>query len=192
MAKKAGKIRAQSTAKQRTPMSDAQRAAASERLAASRLARGHDGSGSVHKDLHGVDEESPLHWKKVKQWIKEIQVELNAKKSMKDSKESKERQEFITLKVYQDNLKKYLASGVYSDARYGRMREGRMLTISRTMAYHADGYPKRTVGFIYPDLGGQAWTKEMDIEQNSDRGITIDTHAGSSKRRKSVPKQKSV
>lgn len=155
----------------RKPMSEDQRAAAGERLAAARAARGHDGSASVHETLRGVDEDSPLHWKKVKVWIKEIQLEVAAKKRFKDSKDRSERAEYIKLSVYLKNLKSYLAGGIYQDHRYGRHGEGTMKTIVTTMAYHSDGYPKRTVGFYYPDIGGLQWTKEMENECQRDRGI---------------------
>ena len=58
--------------RKRKPMSEEQRAAAVERLAKAREARGHDGSSSVHPDLLEMDEDSPIHWKKVRQWVKEV------------------------------------------------------------------------------------------------------------------------
>jgi hypothetical protein len=140
-------------------MSEEQRAAAVERLAKAREARGHDGSASVHPDLLNIPEDSPVHWKKVRQWVKEITQELNAKKALRLSKESKDRLEYQTLEVYLGNLKRYLDTGVWLDHRYGRHREGKTNTIVTTIAYHADGRPKRTVGHFYRDIG--EYTQEM-------------------------------
>lgn len=148
--------------RKRKPMTEEQRAAAAERLRIAREKRGHDGSASVNPNIRDMDEESPIHWKKVREWIKEISDELRAKKTLRDSKDSKDRMEYRTLEVYLANLKRYLDTGIYFDNRYGRHREGRMTTVVTTMAYHDDGEPKRTVGFFYPDIG--EWTKEMHDE----------------------------
>lgn len=143
----------------RKPMSEEQRAAAVERLAKAREARGHDGSKSVHPLLLEVDEDSPIHWKKVKEWIKEVSDELRAKKNLRLSKESKERQEYQTLEVYLANLKRYLESSIWLDSRYGRHREGKVQTLVTTMAYYSNGRPKRTIGWFYTDIG--EYTQEM-------------------------------
>lgn len=155
-------------------MSEEQRAAATERLAKAREARGHDGSKSVHPDLLEVDEDSSIHWKKIREWIKEISTELTSKKSLRTSKESKERQEYQILEVYLGNLKRYLESGVYSDSRYGRQREGKMKTIVHAIAYYPNGRPKRTLGWYYHDCG--EYTQEM--KDNDDRIYGTDTGTG--------------
>lgn len=151
--------------RKRKPMSEEQRAAAIERLAKAREARGHDGSKSVHPLLLEMDEDSPIHWKKVREWIKEVSEELRAKKNLRLSKESKERQEYQTLEVYLANMKRYLETSVWLDHRYGRHREGKVQTLVTTMAYYPDGRPKRTVGYFYPDVG--EYTQEM--KDNDDR-----------------------
>lgn len=146
-------------------MSDAQRAAASERLAKAREARGHDGSKSVHPLLLDMDDDSPIHWRKVREWVKEIGVELRSKKAQRLSKDSKERQEYQTLEVYLGNLKRYLDSSIWLDARYGRHREGKMGTVVHTIGYFPSGRPKRVVGWFYKDVG--EYTEEM--RENDDR-----------------------
>jgi hypothetical protein len=158
--------------RKRKPMTEEQRAAAVERLRIAREKRGHDGSASVHESLLTMSEDSPIHWKKVRGWIKEINEELRAKKSFRISKESKERLEYQTLEVYVANLKRYLDSGIYLDNRYGRHREGKMTVVVTTMSYHDDGLAKRTLGWFYPDVG--EWTEEMHSEycriRNSEHG----------------------
>lgn len=151
--------------RKRKPMSDAQRAAASERLAKAREARGHDGSKSVHPLLLDMDDDSPIHWRKVREWVKEIGVELRSKKAQRLSKDSKERQEYQTLEVYLGNLKRYLDSSIWLDARYGRHREGKMGTVVHTIGYFPSGRPKRVVGWFYKDIG--EYTEEM--RENDDR-----------------------
>lgn len=151
--------------RKRKPMSEEQRAAASERLAKAREARGHDGSKSVNPILLEMDEDSPIHWKKVRVWVKEIGDELRSKKAQRLSKDVKERAEYHTLENYLSNLKRYLDSSIWLDSRYGRHREGKMNTVVKTMAYYPSGRPKRTVGWFYNDVG--EYTEEMKV--NDDR-----------------------
>ena len=148
--------------KKKRTMTDAQKKAASERLAKAREARGHDGSKSVHPsllDLELYPEDSPIHWKKVRVWVKEITGELSAKKALRDSKVSSERQQYQTLQVYLGNLKRYLTSGEWHDHRYGRHMEGKMRTVVHAIGYYPSGRPKRTIGHFYKDVG--EYTEEM-------------------------------
>lgn len=153
-------------------MTEEQRKAASERLAKAREARGHDGSASVHPNLLDMPEDSPIHWKKVREWIKEVTQELNSKKALRLSKEPKERQEYQILDVYLANMKRYLESSIWLDHRYGRHREGKVKVLVTTMAYYPDGRPKRSVGHFYQDVG--EYTQEMkdydDRVYGPDRG----------------------
>lgn len=149
----------------RKPMTEEQRVAASERLAAAREARGHDGSKSVHPLLLEMDDDSPIHWKKVRVWVKEITTELNSKKAQRLSKDVKERLEYQTLSTYLANLKRYLDSSIWLDARYGRHQEGKMGTVVHAIAYYPSGRPKRVVGWFYKDIG--EYTLEM--KENDDR-----------------------
>lgn len=149
----------------RKPMTEEQRKAAGERLRIAREKRGHDGSASVHYAIRDLEDDHPLHWKKVKDWIKDIAVEIKSKKNLRDSKDAKQRSEYNILVTYLSNLKRYLDSGVYHDVRYGRHREGKMNRIVYTMAYNPDGSVKRTVGHVYSDIG--EYTQEM--KKNDDR-----------------------
>lgn len=150
-------------------MTDKQRKAAIERLAAARAAKGHDGSATVHPDLHDADPDSPLHWRKVRTWIKDLSIELKSKKVWRDSKDAKQRLSYLDLETYIGNLKKYLSTGVYHDRRYGRTQEGKIINVVHTLAYHPDGFVKRTIGYYYKDLEA-VWTREMDEEYNKLRG----------------------
>jgi len=147
----------------RKPMSPEQKAAAVERLAKAREARGADGSKSVHKDIRDLPEDHFLHWKKVKQWLKSNQDELKAMRSYKTSKVSKERAEYQDLETYVSNMKKYLVNGIWMDFRYGEKRESRIQKVCVAMAYHDDGTPKRQYNTWYPDIA-QVWTPELEEE----------------------------
>jgi len=152
----------------RKPMSPEQKAAAIERLAKAREARGADGSKSVHHSIRDLDEDHFLHWKKVKVWLKSNQDELKGMKSYKTSKVAKERAEYISLEVYISNMKKYISGGIWSDFRYGEQREGRIQQVCVAMAYHADGTPKRSYNTWYPDIA-QVWTRELELEFEKDK-----------------------
>ena len=151
----------------RKPMSEEQKAAATERLAKAREARGADGSKSVHKDIRDLPEDHFIHWKKVKAWLKSNQEQLKGMRAWKNSKVAKERAEYIDLEVYISNMKKYLSGGVWMDFRYGEQREGRVQKVCVAMAYHDDGTPKRQYGTWYPDIV-QVWTRELEEEFKRD------------------------
>lgn len=153
--------------RKRKPMTEEQKKAAAERLAKARAARGHDGSKSIHHSIRDLPEDDFLHWKKVKEWIKECSSELAGIKSYKHSKVQKERMEYADLSVYIDNMKRYLNHGHWSDFRYGAQREGRVQRRCIAMAYYDDGRPKRTNGVWYPDIG-MTWTQELAEEWGND------------------------
>ena len=147
--------------RQRKPMTEEQKKAAAERLALAREKRGHDGSKSVHNSIRDLPEDHFLHWKEVKKWIKECSSELQGIRSYKNSKSSKERQEYHDLDIYIKNMKSYISHGHWSDFRYGADRQGRMQRISIAMAYDNDGRPKRQYGVWYPDINA-TYTKEIE------------------------------
>jgi|TARA_B110000908_G_scaffold19741_1_gene22265 hypothetical protein len=151
----------------RKPMSEEQKAAAVERLRLAREKRGADGSKSVHHSIRDLPEDHFIHWKKVKEWIKECTQELGGKSSYRDSKVAKERMEYVDLKVYIANMKKYLTTGFWGDFRHGANREGRVGTVCVAMAYYNDGRPKRSYGTWYPDIS-TTWTKELEEEWGRD------------------------
>lgn len=144
-------------------MTDAQKEAAVERLRIAREKRGITGAASIHESIRNLPEDSKIHWKKVKQWIKSCEEELRGMREHKKSKDWNLRQEYISLEIYIKNLKTYLSSGVYLDYRFGEKREGRMQEVCLQLAYYPDGQPKRSIGVMYPDIG-QIWTREMENE----------------------------
>ena len=112
--------------KKRKPMTEEQRAAAAERLAKARLAKGITGTKNVHPDVLALPEDHPLSYAKVKQWLKYNQDLLKSIKYQKDSKDSAQRMEYQVTDNYVKNLKVYIRDNVWLDHRYGEKMENKM------------------------------------------------------------------
>ena len=112
--------------KKRKPMTEEQRAAAGERLAKARLARGITGTKNVHPDVLALPEDHPLAYAKVKEWLKYNEDLLKSIKSQKTSNDSKQRMEFHITENYVKNLKVYIRDNVWCDHRYGKLMENKM------------------------------------------------------------------
>lgn len=112
--------------KKRKPMTEEQRAAAIERLAKARAARGITGTKNVHPDVLALPEDHPLAYAKVKEWLKYNTDYLKSIKRQKDSKDSKERLEYQVVENYVKNLKVYIRDNVWLDHRYGEKMENKM------------------------------------------------------------------
>ncbi len=145
----------------RKPMTPEQKKAAAERLAKAREARGHTGAKSVHESIRDLPEDHPIHWSKVKQWIKDSEMSLKQMKSFKDSSVASERSAYQDLDVYIKNMKSYLTTGHWADFRFGENRENRVNQSCVAMAYWPDGEPKRTIGVFYPDIM-KVWDEELE------------------------------
>ena len=112
--------------KKRKPMSEEQRAAAVERLAKARAARGVTGTKNVHPDVLSLPEDHPLAYKKVKEWLDYNKEYLKSIKAQKDSKERDERREFQVVENYIKNLRIYIKDNVWCDHKYGKKMENKM------------------------------------------------------------------
>ena len=112
--------------KKRKPMSEEQRAAAVERLAKARAARGITGTKNIHPDVLSLPEDHPLAYAKVKEWLDYNKDRLKSIKTQKDSKDREERLEFQVLQNYVKNLRIYLKDNVWCDHRYGKKMENAM------------------------------------------------------------------
>ena len=112
--------------KKRKPMTEEQRAAAIERLAKARAARGITGTKNIHPDVLALPEDHPLSYKNVKEWLDYNKDRLKSIKSQKDSKDREERMEFQVVQNYVKNLRIYLKDSVWLDHRYGKKMENKM------------------------------------------------------------------
>lgn len=148
-------------------MTAEQKAAATERLAKARANRGPSQNKMIDEHVRNLPEDNPLSLKNVRSWIKENKELLTAIKAFKDSSDSKERAKYTEVETYVANLEAYLRDGTYRDFRYGASMQNKISYKVTVMAYNADGTPKRTVGWLYPDCG--IYTQEMADEDNAQR-----------------------
>ena len=144
--------------KKRT-MTEEQKAAAVERLAKAREAKGPSQNKLIAENVRLLPDDNPLSLKNVREWIKENKELLTAIKTFKVSKDPKERAQYNSVSTYVTNLDAYLRTGIYLDAFYGNQQQNKIQLYVTNMAYYADGTPKRTVGYSYPDIG--LYTQEM-------------------------------
>ena len=112
--------------KKRKPMTEEQRAAAIERLAKARAARGITGTKNVHPDVLALPEDHPLSYAKVKEWLTYNKEVLKSIKGQEKSKDSKERMQFQITQNYVKNLNIYIKDNVWCDHRYGKLMEHKM------------------------------------------------------------------
>ena len=146
------------TRRRRKLMTKEQRAAAAERLAKARAAKGESKNLSLHKDIRNLEEDHPISPVKVKKWLKSNKEALAAAK--KDAKTDKKANARVgQLETYVTNMERYLRTGVWLDLFYGENQEHRVRRKVTTLAYDKDGNVKREVGVIYPDIG--EYTREM-------------------------------
>lgn len=162
--------RTKKTRKKRV-MTEDQKIAASERLAKAREAKKPATMLTVHESLHDIPKTDPFAPARVRGWIRNQSLMLKSMRSMKDSKDPKERAAYIDTEVYLANLQAYLRTGVYLDNRWGAERQHKVTHKCVRMAYYKDGTPKRTVGVWYPDIG-EKYTLEMEQEDNGIRSIS--------------------
>lgn len=146
-------------------MTEEQKQAARERLAKARANRGPSQNKMIAENVRLLPDDNPLSLKNVRAWIKENKDVLQGLKGHKDAKDWKVRDKYNTVATYVANLEAYLRDGVYRDNRWGAHAQNKITYKVTHMAYHADGSPKRTVGWMYPDCG--LYTQEMADE---DRG----------------------
>ena len=146
------------TRKRRKPMTKEQRAAAAERLAKARAAKGESKNLSLHKDIRNLEDDHPISPIKVKKWLKSNKEALAAAK--KDAKTDKKANARIgQLETYVTNMERYLRTGVWLNLFYGENQEHKVRRKVTTLAYDKDGNVKREIGVIYPDIG--EYTREM-------------------------------
>lgn len=149
--------------KPRKPMTKEQRAAASERLAKARAAKGEPKNLSLHKDIRNLSDDHPISPAKVKKWLKVNKEALAVAK--KDARTNKKLLGRVgVLDTYVTNMERYLRTGVWMDLFYGENQEHRVRRRCVAPAYDKNGDIKREVGMIYSDCG--EYTQEMYEEDN--------------------------
>ena len=162
--------------KPRKPMTDEQKAAASERLAKAREARAAKnpdyGKTNIHESLRNLPDDHQLSPKRVKEWIKVQKDYAKSERAAVRQKVKGAEARLASHEGYIRNMQKYLRDGVWVDMFYGEQQQGKIRNRCVALAYYwygpRKGQPKRDVGTFYPDLG-LVWTQEMHEEE---RGLT--------------------
>ena len=174
--------------KPRKPMSDVQKAAASERLAKAREARAEKnpdyGKSGIHESLHNLPDEHYISPKKVKQWIKTQKDLMSSERGAVRQNVKGALARLANHEGYVRNMQRYLRDGDWIDNFFGEHQEGKMGWRCVAMAYYDDGTPKRNVGTYYPDMGC-IYTQEM---YNEERGVSNDGPRERKRSRKRNPR----
>lgn len=159
--------------KPRKPMTEEQRAAASERLAKAREVRAEKnpdyGMAGIHKSLQNLPDDHQLHPKKVKVWIKTQKSLAASERAAVRQKVKGAEASLASHEGYIRNMQAYLRNGDWVDMFYGEHQQNKISSRCIALAYYwsgpRKGQPKRGVGTFYPDMG-ETYTQEMLEEDN--------------------------
>ena len=122
---------------------------------------------NISKSVLALPDDDTYSFKNVKEWIKENKLQVTALGQQARSKSGapKEKQSASNLmdskKAYIRYCEFYLKTGDWVGMFSGANEEHKVMPRVIAMAYNADGTPKRSVGFWYPDIK-TVWTKEME------------------------------
>ena len=158
--------------KPRKPMSDEQKAAASERLAKARAAKieknPNYGQGNIHESLRHLPAEHQLNPTKVKQWIKVQQEYAKSERFAVRQNVKGAIARLASHEGYIRNMLAYLRHGSWIDMFYGEQQQNiirnRCIAVGHYWYGPKKGQPKRDVGTFYHDIGC-TYTQEMFEEE---------------------------
>ena len=158
--------------KPRKPMTDEQKAMASERLAKAReakLEKNPDyGKSSIHKSLRNLPDEHQLSPSKVKHWITVQKDYASAERAAVKQKVKGADAKLSNHEGYIRNMQRYLRDGDWADMFFGEQQQNRIRNKCVALSYYwygpKKGEPKRDVGTFYPDMGC-TYTQEMLEEE---------------------------
>ena len=141
--------------RKRKPMTEEQKAAAVERLAAARAKRAAKSGPpkNIHPDVLALPDDDTLSVKNVRSWIKTQKDLLSAARQEVRADVKGAVAKALRHEGYIRNLERYIRDRVYLDMFYGENQQNRIKKVCHVMAYHPDGTPKRSYGVWYPDLG---------------------------------------
>ena len=158
--------------KPRKPMTDEQKASASERLAKAREARAAKnpdyGKTNIHESLRNLPDDHQLSPKRVKEWIKVQKDYAKSERAAVRQKIKGAESRLANHESYVRNMQTYLRTGDWVDMFYGKEQQNKIRNRCVAMAYYwygpHKGQPKRDVGTFYPDMGC-VYTQEMLEEE---------------------------
>ena len=120
---------------------------------------------NVHPSVLQKPDDDPLSLKSVKKWIKHNKEKASAYLTNSRRRGATSKQSIIdkirseNVKAYIRFMEYYLKSGDWISIFMGADEEMKTQWKCVTMAYHADGRPKRTKGVYYPDINA-VWVSE--------------------------------
>ena len=154
--------------RKRRQMTDEQKKAAAERLAAARAKkaalRGDTSPKNVHPKVLALPEDDPLSYNTVKQWIKELKDYLPHLKRQAKAGEKGATNKLVHIEKYIRDCEFYIRTGNWISLFHGSQAQNITQWRCVTPAYYHEGKykgeMKRSIGTIYSDVG--LWTKEMN------------------------------
>jgi len=169
--------------KTRKPMTEDQKAAASERLAKAReakLEKNPDyGQTNIHESLRNLPDDHQLSPIKVKKWIKVQQEYAKSERAAVRQKIKGADAKLSSHEGYIRNMQKYLRDGTWVDMFYGDQQQGKIRNRCVRLAYYwygpRKGQPKRDVGTFYPDMGCTYTQEMLEEEYGNERPRDADT-----------------
>ena len=169
--------------KPRKPMTEDQKAAASERLAKAReskLEKNPDyGQTNIHESLRSLPDDHQLSPIKVKKWIKVQQEYAKSERAAVRQKIKGADAKLSSHEGYIRNMQKYLRDGTWVDMFYGDQQQGKIRNRCVRLAYYwygpRKGQPKRDVGTFYPDMGCTYTQEMLEEEYGNERPRDADT-----------------
>ena len=148
-------------------MTEEQKQEAGDRLAKARALKNPPQYKNIHPSILELDDNNPLSMMSIKGWIKNQRDLIKTERYNHRKGDKHALAKLNSIQGYIRQLQYYLENGDYVALRSGAEEQHKVTQVCTAMAYDADGFVKRNIGVVYPDIGA-VWTKEMDEEK---RGI---------------------
>ena len=159
--------------KWRKPLTEEQKAERRERLVKARQAKAPPKYVTVHSSVRELPDDHYLSLMNVRAWLKKNKQDRQRLKYLTNRKlgDKSTAAEYYRRDTYVQNLESYVRTGIWNDLFYGEDQEHRIKYKCTSMAYWADGTPKRSLYTWYPDIG--EYTREM---ANADANVKRAKH----------------
>jgi thioesterase domain-containing protein len=142
--------------RKRKPMTDEQKAAAAERLAAAREKRAQENPPkykNISPEVLALPDDDPLSIKNVREWIKTQKDLLSAARRDERAGIKGAIARVANHEGYIRNLQRYIQTGTYTDMFWGEHMQNNMQSVCMVPARYDNGFIKRTHGTWYADIG---------------------------------------
>ena len=141
-------------------MTEEQKQEAGDRLAKARALKNPPQYKNIHPSILELDDNNPLSMQSVKGWIKNQRDLIKTERYNHRKGDKHALAKLNNIQGYIRQLQYYLENGDYVALRSGAEEQHKVTQVCTAMAYDADGFVKRNIGVVYPDIGG-VWTKEF-------------------------------